>query len=46
MARIFFPTTTGSTAPDFLIFSAIILDPASPNPTAKSDPILTIIFYN
>ena len=40
MARHFLPGSIGSTSPPFCIFVAIIVDPASPNPTASKAPIL------
>lgn len=42
-AIIFFPGIIGYTDPLLAIFLAIISAPASPNPTAKSAPILRIV---
>jgi hypothetical protein len=43
---IFCPAIIGLTPPLLLIFLAIIYDPASPYPKARSAPILTIVLSN
>jgi hypothetical protein len=44
IAMIFYPGNIGLTSPLPFMFSAMILDPASPKPKASKAPILTIVF--
>jgi len=44
IAYFFFPGNIGSISPPLATFNAIISDPASPNPKARSAPILIIAF--
>jgi len=44
IAMIFYPGSIGLISPLPFMFSAIILDPASPNPKAKRAPIFTMVY--
>jgi hypothetical protein len=44
IACTFYPDNSGSTSPPAPILEPIILDPASPNPSARRCPILMMAF--